>query len=153
MAGTSGLCSLRVSRKEADEKISGRIGSGEGLLARLDKLREEVRREAGYEGKPSQKHERDHDTLWSDYRRWNDYNKELLQHLFDSRRIAAEYGARWEPEETFGCFLAEIEDSSNDLKARLESLRSIKERLPLFEEARRATCADGLSGLLPTLLP
>src|SRR5204862_7124422 len=40
------------------------------------------------------------------------------------------------PEATYGVLVAEIEEFENELKDDLQRLRSIKERLPLFEELR-----------------
>lgn len=130
------LCNLRTSRSEAETKISERIKLGKELLTALEKLKEAVFRTSGYERDPETKHTEKRDLLWSDYLRWDDFNKELLNRIFDSSGIAAEYGAPREPEATYGVFLAEVEEFQNNLKDDLQRLRSIKERLPLFEEIR-----------------
>lgn len=87
----------------------------------------------GYERNPSPNQVERRDSLWNDYRQWDDYNRELLGRLFDSPKIAAEYGALKELEHTWGVFLVELEEFQNDLNADLQVLRSIRQRLTLFE--------------------
>jgi hypothetical protein len=72
--------------------------------------------------------------LWTDYSRWNDFNKELLERLFDSPKIVAEYNALGWPEPSYGVFLIEIKHLAQYLTDDLKKLKSIKERLSLFEE-------------------
>jgi len=125
---------LRVSRQEADTKLAERIDTGEALLSAAKQLKEEVFNEVGYERVPDIKHTEKHHSLWSEYSRWNDFNKALLSRLFDSQEIAVAYSTSKEPKPTYGVLLAEIEEFENVLKDDLQELRSIKERLPLFEE-------------------
>src|SRR5437899_978914 len=134
MSSSHPLCNLRVSRQEADTKLAERIDTGEALLRSAKQLREEVFSGVGYERVPDVKHTERHDSLWSEYSRWNDFNKALLNRLFDSQEIAVEYSTPKEPKPTYGVLLAEIEEFENVLKDDLQELRSIKERLPLFEE-------------------
>lgn len=141
------LINLRVPRQEAETRISERIASGEVLLASVEQLREAVCHASGYEKPPAPKDAGKRDSLWADYVRWNDFNKELIERLFDSPRIAAEYGAAREPETTYGVFLAEIDEFQNDLRSGLEKLRSIKERLPLLEGAKASAASHDAVGV------
>jgi hypothetical protein len=134
MSSSHPLCNLRVSRQEADTKLAERINMGEALLGSAKQLREEVFSGVGYERVPDIKHTERHNSLWSECSRWNDFNKALLNRLFDSQEIAVEYGTPKEPKPTYGVLLAEIEEFENVLKDDLQELRSIKERLPLLEE-------------------
>ena len=139
MSSPRALCNLRVSRQEADTKLTERIDAGEALITSVKQLREDVFRTVGYERPPAINHTERHDSLWSEYSRWNDFNKALLNRLFDSAEIAVEYSAPKELKPTYGVFLAEIEEFGDFLKDDLQELRSIKERLPLFEEVRPET--------------
>lgn len=136
MSRSNPLCNLRVPRQEAETNISARIDLGKLLLTTVEELKEAVFRSSGYERAPDAEHTEKRDSLWSDYLRWDDFNKELLNRIFDSPGLAAEYGAQREPEYTYGVFLAEVDEFQNNLKDDLHRLRSIKERLPLFEEIR-----------------
>ena len=64
---------------------------------------------------PDIKHTERHNSLWSEYSRWNDFNKTLLNRLFDSQEIAVEYSYPKEPKPTYGVLLAEIEEFENVL--------------------------------------
>lgn len=139
------LCNLRVSRQEAETRITERIDVGKVLLTSIEQLKEEVLRASGYKRDPSSKHTEKRGSLWAEYLRWDDFNKELLNRIFDSPEIAIEYGAPREPESTYGVFVAEIEEFQNNLKADLHRLVSIKERLPLFDEIRAGAGNQDLS--------
>jgi len=134
MSSSHPLYNLRVSRQKADTRLAERIDVGQALLSSVEQLREEVFGGVGYERVPDTKHTERRDSLWSEYSRWNDFNKALLERLFDSQEIATEYSTPKELEPTYGVLLAEIDEFENNLKDDLQKLRSIKERLPLFEE-------------------
>jgi len=136
MSNGNPLCNLRVSRQDAETRISERIGLGETLRESVTRLCEEVRRASGYERPPNPEHKEKRDSLWADYSRWNHFNKELLERLFDSPKIVAEYKASVWPEPSFDVFLIEIEHLAQYLTDDLKKLQSIDERLPLFEEIR-----------------
>ena len=138
------ICNLRVSRQDAERRISERIGAGETLRTTVKRLSEEVRR--AYERPPNPEHEEKRDSLWADYSRWNDFNKELLDRLFDSPKIVAEYNASLLPEPSFGVFLIEIEHLAQHLTDDLKKLQSIKERLPLFDEIPQTNKNQGGGG-------
>jgi hypothetical protein len=138
MSSGNPLCNLRVPRPDAETRISERISAGETLRTSVKQLCEEVRRASGYERPPNPEHEERRDSLWTDYSRWNDFNKELLERLFDSPKIVAEYNATGWPDPSFGVFLIEIEHLAQCLADDLKKLQSVKERLPLFEEIRVA---------------
>src|SRR5436853_7380413 len=106
MSSGNPLCNLRVTRQETESRIPERIGAGEALLRCVKQLCEEVQRVAGYKGPHSPKHEESRDALWTDYSRWNNFNKELLGRLFDSPKLAAGYAAPKNPEATCDVFLA-----------------------------------------------
>lgn len=146
MSGSNPLCNLRVSREEAETRISERIGLGQEMLTALEQLWREASGRTGYENPPTPEHAQKRDSFWSDYSRWDEFNKTLLERLFDSPTIAAEYGASKEPEASYGVFLVEIENLQHNLKDDLQKLQSIKERLPLFEEIRIATGNQNVSG-------
>src|SRR6266496_2262881 len=132
------LCNLRVSRQEACTKISERIEKGNALLKSAQRLKERVFRTSRPGREPDDEHREKHDSLWSDYSRWGDFNRDLLNRLFDSPEIATEYSIPREPEATYGVLVAEIEEFENELKDDLQRLRSVKERLPLFEEVQQS---------------
>src|SRR5436309_1475402 len=134
MSSSHPLYNLRVSREKADTRLAERIDVGQALLSSVEQLREEVFGGVGYERVPDTKHTERRDSLWSEYSRWNDFNKALLERLFDSQEIATDYSTPKELEPTYGVLLAEIDEFENNLKDDLQKLRSIKERLPLFEE-------------------
>ena len=113
MSRSHPLCNLRVSRQEADTKLAERIDTGEALLSSAKQLREEVFSGVGYERVPDIKHTERHNSLWSDYSRWNDFNKALLNRLFDSQEIAVDYSTPKERKPTYGVLLAEIEEFEN----------------------------------------
>lgn len=136
MTSNKSLCNLRVTRQEAETRISEQISKGEILRASVGGLCDEVRRDSGYERQPNPKQKEKRDSLWTDYNRWNDFNKELLERLFDSVKILAEYNKSSWPEPSYGVFLIEIEHLEKYLADDLKKLQSIKERLPLFEEIR-----------------
>jgi hypothetical protein len=138
MSSGTPLCNLRVSRQEAETRISEQIGAGETLRNSVKQLCEEVRRASGYERPPKPGHEERRDSFWTDYSRWNDFNKELLERLFDSPKIIGEYNEASWLEPSYGVFLIEIEHLAQYLTDDLKKLQSIKERLPLFEEIRVA---------------
>ena len=136
MSSAKPLCNLLVTRQDAETRILERVSTGEILRTSVKGLCDEVRRDSGYEGQPNPKQQEKRDSLWADYSRWRDFNKELLERLFDSSKIVAEYKASGWPEPSYGVFLIEMEHVAQDLMNDLEKLMSIKARLPLFEEIR-----------------
>jgi hypothetical protein len=129
---------LRVSRQEADTKLAERIDTGGALLNSANQLKEEVFNDFGYERAPDIKYTEKHHSLWSEYSRWNDFNKVLLSRLFDSQEIAVGYSTSKEPKPTYGVLLAEIEEFENVLKDDLQELRSIKERFAIIRRSSAA---------------
>ena len=127
MSSSHPLYNLRVSRQEANTRLAERIDVGQALLSSVEQLREEVFGGVGYERVPDTKHTERRDSLWSEYSRWNDFNKALLERLFDSQEIATDYSTPKELEPTYGVLLAEIDEFENNLKDDLQKLRSIKE--------------------------
>ena len=136
MSNGSQLCNLRVTRKDAETRISERIRIGEILRVSVKQLCDEVRRDSGYEEQPRSKHKETRDSLWADYSRWEDFNKELLERLFDSPKYVTEYSRRSWPEPSYGVFLIELEHLEQYLTNDLKKLKSLQERLPLFDEIR-----------------
>jgi hypothetical protein len=145
MSSGNQLCNLRVSRQNAETRISERISLGETVCMSVKQVCDEVRRTSGYERPPNPEHEARMDSLWTDYSRWNDLNKELLERLFDSPKIVAEYAARGWPESSYGVFLIEIDHLESYLQDGLKKLKSITERLPLFEEIRAVAANHNVS--------
>jgi hypothetical protein len=145
MSRSNLLCNLRIPRQDAETNISERIDLGVMFLTSVEELKEAVFRASGYEKDPDTTHEERRDSLWSDYLRWGDFNRELLNRIFDSPGIAAEYGVPREPEATYGVFLAEVEEFQDNLNDDLQRLRSIKERLPLIEEIRVSARSQSFS--------
>ena len=103
MSGSHPLCNLRVSQQEAETKLTERIDTGEALLSSAKQLRKEVLSTVGYERAPDIKHTEKHDSLWSEYSKWNDFNKALLNRLFDSPEIAVEYRSSKRAEADLRC--------------------------------------------------
>lgn len=145
MSGDNPLCNLRVSRADAEARISERISLGQEMLTALEQLWREASGRTGYENPPTPEHAKGRASFWSDYSRWDEFNKTLLERLFDSAKIAAEYNAPRESEASYGVFLVEIENLQNNVKADLQKLRSIKDRLPLFEPARAVSASQNAS--------
>jgi predicted nucleotide-binding protein len=110
---------LRVSRHEAQERLSVQIQKGEELLAVPIASMAEVQR------------------VKSEYLNWTRYNSELLHQLFDNSLFADQYNywliatsgpAEWEP-------LSEhVKDVHNDIKEKLDRLRPLAGTIELMPE-------------------
>lgn len=108
---------LRTTRAELEAELDERISKGEEILRRGLRTGEEVR------------------AAQADFYTWNEYNAELLKHRFTTPEIAEEYEPSVGIAFVGPTSLAEdIAELHRDVQARLRRLRSIKERLPLYEE-------------------
>ncbi len=113
---------LIVSKEEASEKIKNRIKLGKKMLKSTLHSEEEI------------------EELDNKIDIWSDFNIELLKKLFSDDSISKEYqstsGAmRAVPYGPYGSGLrVKVENLENDLKAKINKLESIFERLKLFSE-------------------
>ena len=111
---------LVVPRTQFAEELQDRIDQGQTLLRGEISSNEDL---AGAENL---------------YRRWDDFNSELLKRRFSTPEIADEYS--WWPGIGGGRpdLLAEqIDEYRDDLRTRLERLVSLRERLPIIDESHR----------------
>lgn len=115
---------LRVSKEEASEKIKNRIELGKKMLKSPMDSEEKIE-------------ELDNKTDI-----WSDFNIELLKGLFSNDSISKEYqstsgAGRVVPYDPYGGGMAwgvMVENLENDLKAKINKLESIFERLELYSE-------------------
>lgn len=115
---------LRFSHTEAAEKLSHQITQGEQLFAGQLESDEGLAR------------------FLEDKRCWQDYSKELLRQLFTTERLGV------------GLFDDEIEAEKADLTSRLSFIRSLINRLELFQECTKSTQSPDTTGnSLNTLHP
>lgn len=107
---------LQVSRDEATQKINERIAGGEDLFARQVTSVEQL------------------DVAENDYRRWNNYNAELLKRLFTTHKFAEEY-SWWGAVvmSMYGKSPAEkLEDHKKEIREKIHRLESVRDRLELI---------------------
>ena len=116
----AGRSYLLVRRTQVESELDERIGLGEKLLEA----------EITSSG--------DLESARSDYYSWNDYNEELLKRRFSTPEIADEYG--YIGLAFFGgdSLAEKIDDLRDDLKTKLQRLRSLRGRLGLIEESASA---------------
>lgn len=115
---------LRVSKEEASEKIKNRIELGKEMLKSPIHSEEEIE-------------ELDNKTDI-----WSDFNIELLKRLFSDDSISKEYqstsgAGRVVPYDPYGSgsgLRVKVENLENNLKAKINKLESILERIELFSE-------------------
>ena len=115
---------LMVSKEEASEKIKNRIELGKKMLESPVNNEEEI------------------EDLKNNKASWSDFNVELLKGLFSNDSISKEYqstsgAGRVVPYDPYGGGMAwgvMVENLENDLKAKINKLKSIFERLELFSE-------------------
>lgn len=108
---------LKISKEEAERKLADRIRLGEDIYKRT----------IGSEGEL--------DTARADKGRWSDYNAELLGQIFTTDLVKNDYLKRYNV--VVGFFgplqlAREVHNFQIDLSMRIEGLKSILERLPLF---------------------
>lgn len=106
---------LTVSREDAEAKIRDRLEKGQALL-QCAIHSEDALEEA-----------------WQNFRKWSDYNRELLTRVFTNSTIADEYNAF----AAFASFInpsldQEIDSYQAVLKAKITRLESLLERLELI---------------------
>jgi len=112
---------LRNSHEVATNKLSDRISSGmeifNGNIASFKELEE----------------------LKGKFKKWNEYNGDLLKTLFSSDTVSDEYryvhGPMFIKDTMYGgpSLSEEIADFRNDIKLKIEKLDSIKDRIELYE--------------------
>lgn len=118
------IITLIVSKEEASEKIKNRIELGKKMLESPVNNEEEI------------------EDLKNNKASWSDFNVELLKGLFSNDSISKEYqstsgAGRVVPYDPYGGGMAwgvMVENLENDLKAKINKLKSIFERLELFSE-------------------
>ena len=119
------IITLMVSKKEASEKIKNRIEPGKKMLESPINSEEEI------------------EDLKNKKASWSDFNVELLKRLFSNDSISKEYQSKHgamrvaynDPYSSSGrAWRVMVENFENDLKAKINKLESILERLELFSE-------------------
>src|SRR6185437_4500550 len=108
---------LIKSRSEVSDTLQNRIKLGEDLL------KKEIRSES------------DLDQFCTEKERWDKYNLEYLKHCFDISAIADNYNYSGATSLYMNpSFNQQIESARQSLQLLINELKSIDERLPLFEE-------------------
>lgn len=117
---------LTVARRELAVELEQRIQAGERLIDRLRNVATEP----------------DHASVRGELYTWDEYNAELLRKRIRTTSIADHY-ARWHSFAVVGGLSLdeEIQRSIRDVQFKIRKLTSVKERLPLFEEAAPAGAA------------
>lgn len=118
------LITLIVSKKEASKEIKNRIELGKKMLKSPINSEEEI------------------EDLKNKKASWSDFNVELLKRLFSNDSISKEYQsthgamrvAYYDPCSSGRAWGVKVENLENDLKAKINKLESIFERLKLFSE-------------------
>src|SRR5215470_14879688 len=109
-----------VPLAEAEDKINARIAEGAEILRRNVATSEEL------------------EMLKRDIRAWTDYNGALLKRIFTTDEIASEYLKPLGLLYTMGADLVErLEHQRRNMDAYMERLRSIRERLDLYDDEER----------------
>lgn len=118
--GRTSRTNLVIQREEARSKIEEQIFKGIKLLDR--DIRSYVFKE-------------DMDAADGEYRRWDDYNRTMLERLFNTGELAAEYskihGEAWVATNDARKLAQRFRNKVQDKLTRLESIR---DRLGLYEE-------------------
>jgi predicted nucleotide-binding protein len=111
---------LLVTYNEAQKQINERIVKGRELLSKSIGSSEELERHR------------------ADYYKWDQYNEQLLKNIFDDTSIADRYknylGAVSLNRVPLNVEISRVKDS---IQLKIDRLDSIKERLPLFKEAKQ----------------
>lgn len=122
---------LTAPREQVAEELDHRIQVGEGFLSRLLSNEAEL------------------DASRDDYSTWSDFNRELLRRRFTTSEVSDDYSASV----GVGFFALgpqplheRIEEYRQDVGFKLRRLRSIRERLPLFEEAQTVVRQRAIGG-------
>jgi hypothetical protein len=123
-AGSAEPPRLRVPREEARRRIQERIDIGiqlrDGAIENAQQL----------------------DRAEDEYRKWSDYNADMLRGLFTTEELKDEYirqvgGLRiWRRPPPFGYLVKEFRD---DAQRKVTCLESIRDRLDLYEEVQKET--------------
>jgi predicted nucleotide-binding protein len=117
---------LTVAREQFGGEIDGRIERGHEIAERPIESTEML------------------DAARSDFYTWDEYNRELLKRRFTNDEVHDSYAYGGGAVFAGGppSFAEEIEELRDDVRKEIRKLQSIKERIPLFEEApsvRRGT--------------
>jgi hypothetical protein len=111
---------LLLSREQVRQKVEAQVDAGQALIAEPIGSEADLRR------------------VEQGHTRWRRYNIELLTTLFDDEgEISKEFGrtgpAVYVPKPLAGL----VRDTHRDIEMHINRLRSILDRLELFEEARQ----------------
>lgn len=122
--------SLKISRSEAGEKLRKRVEDGNEIRNTQVHTEEEL------------------ETLNQKYKKWSDFNVELLSRIFNNEVIAEEYkssrgASRVAPDSLWGNpFPTLYENFLNRISAKLNTLESIIERLELIPEVSQISSTE-----------
>lgn len=131
--GSSESIVLKVSPEAAQKRIQERIDRGSTILDELNRLHERVKLSTCFD-EPRLSDKNEHDRLINEGRFWDEFNQELIRNvLFASSLPHRQYMASFQIEPTFCLFIAEIELTQSILSERIARLRSIAEKIVLFE--------------------
>lgn len=109
---------LKISRDEAYQRISERIQLGHAIVARDFRVVDDV------------------ESARDEYRKWSDYNNELLKRIFTTPKLADEYSWWGVATASYDASPAEkLEDLRNDVRTKIRRLESVRERLELIPVA------------------
>ncbi|MDP2744547.1 MAG: nucleotide-binding protein [Dehalococcoidia bacterium] len=110
---------LTTTREKAEELIGRQIEKGQGLIL------------GDYSLSPEAEYKR----LLHEYYSWNDFNRDLLKKLFDSPAVSTEYYLHV-GSVVLGAHSLEtkVRFHNNDVEEKLRRLRSVVEKLPLYDE-------------------
>lgn len=127
---------LRVSPEDAKRRLQERIDCGNNILAELERLHEQVKFSTCF-NEPCFSDKNEHDRLVNESRIWHEFNQELIRSaLFVSSPPYSQYMASFCVEPTFCVFIAEIGLTQSILCERIARLRSIAEKISLFDPPR-----------------
>lgn len=107
---------LKVSRIEAEDTLAKRIDFGNQILSRQISNYDDLHQSE------------------AEYRKWDDYNKELLRGMFDSLELANEYDRQSNYFSVTGTFDANLNTHNTTVREKISRLESVKGRLPLYQE-------------------
>jgi predicted nucleotide-binding protein len=130
---------LRVPRSQLDHEIGERLALGEELLGRLPNpanMGVYIGRGSNAEGVTSYRH---------DFYTWDEYNEQLLRSRFSTGKVADQYrmivvgGGSGTPQQ-------EIQWLQRDVNGQMRNLKSIRQRLSLYESEAEGPGAQTLAG-------
>lgn len=111
---------LKTTHNEAEQQLTARISKGNNLLLKLPKIT----------------NDNELQTAKTEFRKWDDYNHQLLRKLFTTDELYSDYGlahpvriGRLLQKQNA---LQEIDELKEETKLLLSKLESIKEQLELF---------------------